>query len=460
MTLNKTPAEGIWKELLALFFPIITVLFLGSFVGSIERICLARHSLEALNGGVQAICALQFFQLTCIVFANMTQVFIGEHLGSNEFSKVGNRVWQMIWLSLLSMMIIFPLSTVTAPFFFKGTEHKDISSAYFQVLISGNFLFPLGAALSAFFLAQGKRWIVVWSSIGAYILNLALDLLLIFGIPSLFPPMGAQGAAWSGLIAKLAFCSILFFQFLAKPNRELYKTQLFQVTPSSLWNCIRVCTPRATGKAFAILIWTATTYLMIAKGGHYLSVLSIGTTLTLFCCFLSESLIQSLSVLISRYLGSKEYLKLWKICRYGLFFALAISSLLAIPLLIFPDFVLSFFFSELPSELERQFLRNTLYWIWFWVFFNSVNSPLLSFILAARDTVYYMIVMSLTWLTSWLPIYYCLYHLKWSPDKFWFILIFDQLIVLSLNAYRVYVISKPYRQNLHPNSSHQLQSDL
>lgn len=441
---KKIDEPGTWKELLALFFPIVTVLFLGSLVGSIERICLARHSLAALNGGVEAICALQFFQLTCVVFANMTQVFVSEHLGSGEFSKVGNRVWQMIWLSLLSIVIILPLSHLTSPLFFKGTEHKDIASSYFNILISGNFLFPLAATLSAFFLAQGKRWTVVWSSIGAYSVNLILDFILIFGVPSLIPAMGAQGAAWSGLIAKLVFCSILFLHFLSKGYREQYNTNLFQVSANSLWSCVRICTPRAAGKAFAILIWTATTYLMIAKGGSYLSVLSIGSTITLFCCFISESLVQSLSVLISRYLSSKELLKLWKVWKYGLFFALTISSLLAIPLLMFPNFTLSFFFTELPSDLDGHLLRNTLYWVWFWIFFNSLNSPFLAFLLAARDTTYYMIIMSLTWLTSCLPIYYCLYYLKWSPDKFWLILIIDQLVVLLLNITRVYILSRPY----------------
>jgi MATE family multidrug resistance protein len=430
-----------------LFLPIVVILFAGSAVGFIERIFLARYSLNALNSSVQAGCVLRFFQLSCIAFANMSQVFISEHLGSNENKKVGKSTWEMLWLSVLSTLLILPLGLIADPIFFQGTEQRGVANNYFQILISGNLLFPIGAVLSSFFLAQGKRWILVWVSLITYSVNLVLDLTLIFGIPMICSPMGALGAAWSTLISKLVFCSILFASFLSRINQDQYSTHEWRVSFSSILKLARVCVPRSLGKAFAILIWTATTYLMITKGGIYLSILSIGSTLTLFCSFLFESLIQSLSVIISRYLGSKEYSKLWKSWRFGLFFALFACGVLALPFLVFPDFILSFFFVELPVGAEGHFLRASIQWVWFWVFFCSVNAPFLAFILAAKDTVYYMIIMSLTWATSVLPIYIGLYLLKWSPDKFWCVLIFDQLIVFALNLWRVHSISKAYRQD-------------
>lgn len=425
------------KEFLSLFFPIVIILLSGSLAGSFERICLARYSLEALNATVQALCALQFFQMTCIVFANMTQIFVGEKLGLNKDSEIGKYVWQMIWLSLLSVVLIIPLSFVIDPLFFKGTEHRKIANDYFTILLFGNFLFPLGAVLSSFFLAQGKRGVIIWSSLGAFGVNFVLNLLLILGLFDVFSPLGSIGAAWSGLVAKSFFCIVLFLCFLNRFNRRRYHTFLWKMNFSSMLFCLRICTPRAIGKAFAILIWTATTYLMIKKEGNYLSVLSIGSTLILFCSFLSEGLVQSLSVIFSRYLGSKDFFTLWKSWRLGFFFAFLVCIFLAIPFLFFPNLILSLFFSELPQGMQKQLLQSTIKWIWFWVFFNSLNAPLLAFLLAAQDTVFYMILMSLTWLTSCLPIYYCLYHLDWTADKFWFVLVFDQLVVFALNSWRV-----------------------
>ncbi len=448
MTIGRMSSERIWKELVALLFPIMVVLLLGSGVSFIENILLARHSLAALNGSIQAICALQFFQMTCIVFANMTQIFVGEHLGAGEFSKVGNRVWQMIWISVLLMVVILPLGLIVMPLFFNSTEYQEISNRYFKILIPGNFLFPVGAALSAFFLAQGKRWVVIWSSVGAYSLNLLLDLMLIFGTASLIPPMGAQGAAWSGLLAKLLFCGLLFVRFMSKENQAHFQTNLWRVTLGSMGNCLRVCTPRAIGKAFTIFIGAATTYLMIYKGGLYVSIFSIGSSLLFFCRFWAESLVQSLTVLFARYLGAKDYFKLWKGWRFGLYMACAFGAVLAIPMLLFPQYILSFFFLEIPTGLEGECLKSAIYWVWFWVFINCVNVPFLAFILATQDTFYYMIVMSLTWASGWLPAYYCLYYLEWSPDKFWFVLIFDQLAVFLLNIWRVYTRCQPYRMVL------------
>jgi Na+-driven multidrug efflux pump len=98
-----------WKELLLLFFPILIILLGGSAVGSFERVCLARYSLDALNSSVEAVCALRFFQLSCIAFANMAQIFIGEYIGSKKPEKAGVCAWQMIWLSVLSMLLILPI---------------------------------------------------------------------------------------------------------------------------------------------------------------------------------------------------------------------------------------------------------------------------------------------------------------------------------------------------------------
>ena len=253
--------------------------------------------------------------------------------------------------------------------------------------------------------------------------------------------MGTLGAAWSTLISKFTFCLILFLCFISRFNRDCYYTHRWRVSFASLFRLIRICGPRSTGKAFAMLIGIATAYLMIAKGGDYLSILSIGSTITLFCSFLSESLIQSLSVMMARCIGSKNYTMVLKCLWSGIFFSLFVTGGLAIPFLLFPDYILSFF-SLSPEMAASPFVKSTITWVWFWVFFNCLNASLLSYLLAARDTLYYMIIMSLTWLTSWLPIYYCLYRLEWSPDKFWFILIFDQLGVLLLYAYRVYFIHK------------------
>jgi len=443
--------ESVWKDLLALFFPILIVLLGSSAVGAFERICLARFSLDALNSSVESVSALRFFQVSCITFANMAQVLIGQYIGSKEPEKAGGCAWQMIWLSILSMVLIIPLSQMTGPLFFKGIEHSQTAFNYFNILIGGNFFFPLGAALSAFFLAQGKRWTVVWAALGAYGINVLLDLVLIFGLPTVLQPIGACGAAWSTLASKVAFCVILFLCFMSRFNREYYSTHRWRVSFASLFRLIRICGPLSAGKAFALLIWTATAYLMIAKGGDHLSILSIGSTLTLFCSFVSDSLFQTLGVVMARYLGSQNYTQLLRCLWRGIFFSLFVTGGLAIPFLLFPDYTISFF-SLSPEMAANPFIKLTVICVWFWIFFNGLNAALLSYLIAAQDTFYYMVIMSLTWLTSWLPIYFCLYRLELSPDTFWLILIFDQLIVTLLYAYRVYSIHKTFQLKLNSDT--------
>src|ERR1700688_3068034 len=95
-------SKGSIRELLSLVLPIFIILFTACSVGFFERICLSRYSLETLEGSIQAIYVLQIFQFPLINFANMTQAFIGKHLGAREGKEVGPCVWQMGWIFLLS----------------------------------------------------------------------------------------------------------------------------------------------------------------------------------------------------------------------------------------------------------------------------------------------------------------------------------------------------------------------
>ncbi|MBI3211311.1 MAG: hypothetical protein HYZ47_01315 [Simkania negevensis] len=64
---NGSDETSFWKvtrKLASDFFSILLILLVGSGVGFFERICMARSSLEMLQGVVQAMCALQVFQLS------------------------------------------------------------------------------------------------------------------------------------------------------------------------------------------------------------------------------------------------------------------------------------------------------------------------------------------------------------------------------------------------------------
>jgi Na+-driven multidrug efflux pump len=77
-------------------------------------------------------------------------------------------------------------------------------------------------------------------------------------------------------------------------------------------------------------------HIMTSKGGNYLLILTVGGTINLFLAFLSDGLLQALTVLISNARGRKDDLYIQKILRSSFIFILMIGVVLAIPLIIFP----------------------------------------------------------------------------------------------------------------------------
>lgn len=442
IALPKKPSKGSIYELLSLVLPIFIIVFAPCGVGFFERICLSRYSFETLEGSIQAIYILQIFQFPLINLANMTQAFLGKYLGAGKSEEAGPCVWQMGWISLLSMLVIVPLGILASWFFLKGVTGEKSATIYFYTLLGINFLYPLGAVLSSFYLAQGRRNFIIRPTLVAYGLNLVLDFVLIFGIPSVLPSLGILGAALSIVISRLVFCGILFTNFLRQSYREQYRTDQWRINFSKIWHYLRVCSPRAIGRVIGLLSWALTGHFMAIKGGDYLIVLSIGGTLILFSYFFTDSLIQALTLIFSRYIGAQQYQKIWKSWWAGFLLAGIVNAVLSIPLLFFPDLTISCFFGEVPIDPLRGLLRLSLCWIWSWIFFNSLAGLFLPILLAVQDTFFYMVIVVMTLLTSVFPVYFFINQLNWAPDRFWLILMVEHFIILCLYALRVYWIQR------------------
>jgi MATE family multidrug resistance protein len=181
-SLSKYPLGG-FKELFSLSLPVSIVLLSGALMGFCDRLFLSYDSLENLEGCVDAAFLCYLFQISLIFGARTTQIFVGECFGSNRFHDVGSYVWQMIWLSLFSMVFTLPLGRVAELLFFRGTVVEEAGTTYFRCLMSFNFLFPLATALSSFYIGRGKINIIFWSTLISNIVNLILDPIFIFGLP-------------------------------------------------------------------------------------------------------------------------------------------------------------------------------------------------------------------------------------------------------------------------------------
>ncbi len=408
-----------FREIAKLSFSFIIVLFSASFMGLCDRLILAHSSIEGLEAGITALWLSQLFQVPIIRAASMAQAFVGQYKGAGQLEKIGPCVWQMIWFSLLSMLITWPVSRPIGSLFFQNAALQE-GLVCFRWLMLVNFLFPLGTALSAFYLGQGKTKRVLLTSLASHSLHILLDFPLVFGISSLLPPLGALGSILSAILAQLFFCGCLLFDFLSPKHHLLYYTHQFAFSWTSFWSYLRVGLPRTGAKLIQLGAWIAMTGLIVAKGEDYAAVLAFGGSLQMFLTCLNEGLSQALTTIGAYLIGSKQSL-IWKAIRSGSLFLFLEGLILALPLCIFPESVVALFFKQPISPLLGEALNLTCLWIWLLFLMEGLNLIGYGLLSAYGDTVFQMKFAGLVWITGCLPTYFAIQLGDASPDRFWLI---------------------------------------
>lgn len=432
-SLTKFP-QGSVRELLSLATPLFLTLFSGCFLNFLEQMWFSRFSIHSWEASVNAIYLLRVFQMPCIALAMMTQAYVGFYNGAKQLTAIGRCVWQMIWFAVFSMILTVPLSFFSQHLFFKGLEIEQTVSPYFTILVFCNFLYPLGSALSSFYLGRGKTKFIVIATLTSQLINAGLDVILIFGIDPWIPPMGLKGAAIATLIAQAGFCLLLFVLFLKKSHQETFGTHAWTFHPKDFWRYISPGIPRALGRLSLFAVWAATTHIMSSKGGEYLLMLTIGGTLSMFLSFLSDGVLQAFVVLVSNTLGAQNFNRLKKFLRSGVIFTLALGCLLTLPLVIFPQTALAIF--SLKEGLTETF-RLTLFWIWLHTITVIFNGMLLAILISFKDTFFILIANLFTAAVGYIPTYIGMNYFKFSPDKFWLLTLFNMIFATGLYAWRI-----------------------
>lgn len=409
-----------------------------------DRYFLSSYSFEAFKSiGVAGYLVL-LFQVFCIRLTSMNQVFIGRNLGEGKPFLVGPYSWQMIWCSLLTPLLILPLSTLTGNLYFAKLDSGTLGKNYFSILMMGNFLFPLGATLAAFLMGLGKTKLLTLVTLAANGLNAALDYLLINGIPGILQPHGIQGAAIATLIAQSFYCIILFCIFIRSPSEKNYQTRSYALKLSLFWESLKLSLPSAASKFLNLLLWALSIHLAARKGGDYLILISFGSTIWIVISTINESLSKGLLSLFSLFLGQNNWDHIWKSIKSGMYLLSITFLLLGIPLLLFSKQLIHFVIRTELSTTAFHSLKLGCYWLWIFFILEGVNFMCISLLLALKQTTYLFITSTiLAFTTVYIPCYLAFQVGNSGPDKIW--MFTWGCVISSTLAYRFRIL-KCYKE--------------
>ena len=285
---------------------------------------------------------------------------ISQYVGANKLDEVKSLPTQAIAIvvlgSLFVVAISYPFAKQIFQFYNASGSVLDYCGRYFKIRIFG-FPFSLFvfAVFGIFRGLQNTYYPMIIAIIGA-LLNVVLDLVLVYGITDYIPAMHIEGAAYASVIAQIVMAIIALVLLIKKTPISLKIT--FTIHPEI---------PRLLGMmgnlfvrtiALNTALYFATSYAT-GYGKEYIAAYTIGINIWLLGAFMVDGYSSAGNILSGKFLGAKDYNSLValsnKLTKYGLFVGVIIGLVGAV----FYNFIGQIFTKD-PAVLKQFY---TVFWI-------------------------------------------------------------------------------------------------
>jgi MATE family multidrug resistance protein len=217
---------GGYRETLRMAVPL--VISTGSFtlMQFVDRIFLARYSVEAIQAALPA--GLLAFTLIC-TFSGITAfagTFVAQFHGAGDPRGAARATAQAVLLALLAwplMLALIPLGAWILRHCGHAPAVLQEELTFYRILMLGSVAVPLGAAISGFFTGRGDTRTNMIAVVIGNLFNILLDWLLIFGHWGC-PRMGIAGAGWATVLSGLLTPLLLLTLYFGPRLRRAYDT--------------------------------------------------------------------------------------------------------------------------------------------------------------------------------------------------------------------------------------------
>ena len=285
---------------------------------------------------------------------------ISQYVGANKLDEVKSLPAQAIAIvvlgSLFVVAISYPFAKQIFQFYNASGSVLEYCGRYFKIRIFG-FPFSLFvfAVFGIFRGLQNTYYPMIIAIIGA-LLNVVLDLVLVYGVKDYIPAMHIEGAAYASVIAQIVMAIIALVLLIKKTPISLKIT--FTIHPEI---------PRLLGMmgnlfvrtiALNTALYFATSYAT-GYGKEYIAAYTIGINIWLLGAFMVDGYSSAGNILSGKFLGAKDYNALVvlsnKLLKYGLFVGVIIGLVGAT----FYNFIGQIFTKD-PAVLKQFY---TVFWI-------------------------------------------------------------------------------------------------
>ncbi|APG65660.1 MATE family efflux transporter [Tenacibaculum todarodis] len=285
---------------------------------------------------------------------------ISQYLGANKLEQVKNLPAQAIVIiistSVFILLLTYPFAKQIFQFYNASGSVLDFSVAYYKIRVWG-FPFTLFtiAVFGTFRGLQNTFYPMLIAIVGT-VVNIVLDVILVYGITDVIPAMHIKGAAYASVFAQIAMALISAILLLKKTSISLKFQLPFNKEIPRFINMILNLFVRtiALNAALFFAVSYATSY-----GKEHIAAYTIGFNLWLLGAFIIDGYSSAGNILAGKLLGAKQYKTLLQLGNKLIIYGFLIGVLIAVFGFLFYNFTGTIF----TKETEVLELFHQTFWI-------------------------------------------------------------------------------------------------
>ena len=256
---------------------------------------------------------------------------IAQYFGAGKIGEIERLPAQIISINVGLSLLIYLFTVGLAEAIFKLYNAEGLileqATSYYRIRALGlPFTLFIFSVFGVFRGMQNTFWPMIISILGA-LLNIILDFVLVYGIEDLIPALHVQGAAYASVIAQGVMALLSLFLMLHKTPFKYrfvlpFHPEIKRLLSLSLNLIIRAI-------ALNLALYLANAYAT-GYGANYIAAQTIAFQIWLFFAFFIDGYSSVGNIMSGRFLGERNYRKIWtlskQLIRYTLFIALLLGT--------------------------------------------------------------------------------------------------------------------------------------
>ena len=412
--------KSFYRKVVTIALPITLQSLITIGVNMMDNIMLGKLGEVAMSAASQANQIFSLFQIFCMGMGMGASVLTARYYGMKDIPSLKKTITIMYRL-LLSLGAVFTIAAIVAPGFLMSlyTNEPDVIAEgirYYRWSIPCFLLLGLSLTTTIVLRSIGKVKIPLYTSIGAFFINVGANYTFIFGHFGA-PAMGVAGAALGTLISRIFEFAIICGYFWFVDKTVAYRVKdFFCKCGNILRDYIRISIPVLVSDGLLGLGNTAVAMVYGRLGSSFVSANSIAAVTMQLSTVVIQGMSNASSIITGHTLGEGK-VKEAQDQGYTFLAMGAIFGLFAAVLILFiADPIISFYnITQETREIAFQ-LMDAVAVI---VFFQAMNSILTKGVLrGGGDTKFLMVADILfLWVVS-IPLG-CLAGFVWKLPAFW-----------------------------------------